>query len=190
MFSFPDLVLASASRARAELLRGAGLSFKIIPAEIDERAYPEDALTLAREKALAVSQQHKGALVIGADQILQFEGKVLHKAKTADEALDKLRALSGRTHRLVSGAAVARDGEILWSDVAQADMTMRVLDEDFLSLYKAAAGDALTSCAGGYALEGAGAWLFEKVEGEHSTVLGLPLLPLLGFLKTLYGGSL
>jgi septum formation protein len=141
---------------------------------------------LAREKALAVSRLHQGALVIGADQVLDCEGEIFHKAKDRGEALEKLRALSGKTHSLHSAAAVAMDGAVLWAGREEARLTMRSLSEGDLRDYAGRAGEALTACAGGYAIEEAGAWLFERVEGDHFIIQGLPLLPLLGFLKSQY----
>lgn len=189
MFRFPDtpLILASGSAVRAAMLHAAGLEFRVIPAQVDERAFagaPQElALVLAQAKGLEVSERKTGALVIGADQVLELEGGVLHKAGSSAEAKDKLRALSGKTHALHSAAALAKNGEILWSGLQSARLTMRALGEDDIEEYCAAAGGALTACVGAYAIEEKGAWLFEKIEGDSFTVQGLPLLPLLGALK-------
>ncbi len=189
------LILASGSRARAEMLRGAGLEFDIIPADIDESAVQQDrgkspcemALALAQQKALHVAAKNPDALVIGGDQVLSFEGEIMAKAATPDEAREKLRYLSGKTHTLISAAALARDGELLWSYADEAHLHMHELDEAFLEDYIAKAGAALTRSVGAYELEAHGAWLFSAVEGDYFTVLGLPLLPLLGHLRTKEG---
>lgn len=176
------------------MLRGAGLAFDIIPADIGEEKLlqqmvqqkqpPETvAASLARAKSLYVSQQNPGALVIGGDQVLWFEGRLFSKAKTFTEARSNLKAFSGKTHSLISAACVARDGGILWEGHARADMKMRAFDDAFLDGYMAMAGDALLKTVGGYELENAGKMLFDAVEGDYFTVLGLPLLPLLDFLK-------
>lgn len=196
----PRLILASGSKARAEMLRGAGLSFETIPAEMDEQkllremvqqnAAPENiAAALARAKAQHIAQQNSDNYVIGADQVLWFGGRVFSKAKTVDEARSNLRAFSGKTHRLISAACVARGNEILWEGASHADMAMRNFDDAFLEGYMAQAGDALLKTVGGYELESAGKMLFDKVEGDYFTVLGMPLIPLLEFLKEQgYGG--
>lgn len=187
----PALVLASGSAARQGMLRQAGLNFSVLPAQIDESALldgraddppAEKALFLAREKALNVSRENIDALVIGSDQILCLGEVIFSKATSREDALGKLKMLSGRTHRLISAVAVARNGKILWDHSDHADLTMRVLDEDSLRRYADFAGDALTSCVGAYQIEGAGAWLFSKVAGDFFTIMGMPLLPLLGYL--------
>lgn len=192
------LILASKSYGRRQILEGAGLSFDSHPADIDERriearlqeieASNEDiALELAKEKALAISALHPESLVIGSDQILECEGKALHKAATKEEAQDKLRFLKGKTHSLISSVCLAKGGDILWSAIDTAHLTMHDLDESSLQNYVDEAGEALTGCAGAYALERHGAWLFEKIEGNYFTILGLPLLPLLTELRTAHG---
>ena len=188
------LVLASGSAARRGLLAAAGLPFEAVPAEIDERAVeaalPEAgpaaiALALARAKALAVGAVRPQALVIGADQVLSCTDRIFHKAATREDALRALAALSGRTHRLTSAFALARGGEIVAAATEAADMTMRALDAPALALYLDAAGPSVLGSVGVYQWEGLGAHLFERVEGDHSTILGLPMLKLLAALRGL-----
>jgi septum formation protein len=188
------LILASGSKARQQMLRDAGVTFDVIPADIDEgkllqqmvqqKTGPETvAAALARAKALHVAQQSLDQYVIGGDQVLWFEGRIYSKAKTVDEARENLKGFSGKTHRLVSGVCVARGEVVLWEYVDHADMHMRKMDDAFLDDYMARAGDALLKTVGGYELEGEGKSLFEKVDGDFNTVLGMPLKPLLEFLK-------
>jgi septum formation protein len=186
------LILASQSRARQMLLANAGISFESVPADIDERAVqqasgvtaPSDiAALLAREKALWVSPRQPGKYVIGADQTLALGKRLFSKPASRAQAAEQLRALAGRAHELHSAVAVARDGKILFADIAIARMTMRPLDEAGIDAYLDAAGEAVTSSVGAYQLEGLGVHLFERIEGDHFTILGLPLLPLLAFLR-------
>jgi septum formation protein len=187
------LILASQSRARRALLASAGVAFEVIPADIDERAVQQDsglsspgeiAALLAREKALAVSAQHKGRLVTGADQTLALGFMLFSKPADRIQAKEQLRALAGRSHELHSAVAVTRDGAILFEATTTARMTMRQLGEAEIDAYLDAAGEAVTSSVGGYQLEGLGVHLFERIEGDHFTILGLPLLPLLAFLRS------
>ncbi len=187
------LVLASQSSARQGLLANAGISFKAIPAAIDERAIqqraglsaPGDvAALLAREKALWVSMQHPGKFVVGADQTLALGDRLFSKPTGRAQAAEQLRALAGRGHELHSAVAVARDGKILFEAASVARMTMRRLAEAEIEAYLDEAGDAVTSSVGAYQLEGLGIHLFEQIEGDHFTILGLPLLQLLGFLRS------
>lgn len=182
------LILASGSAARQKMLRDAGLSFEAIPADIDEGAEQsgpaERALNLAIAKARAVSSQNPEVLVIGSDQTLTCEGRFFEKAQTPEAAMEKLRALRGKTHELVSAVSVVRDGAVIFEAQQKSDMIMRDFDDDFLARYCAAAGDALTQCVGAYALEAEGIWLFADIDGDYHTILGMPLLPLLGFLGT------
>lgn len=141
----------------------------------------EIALLLAREKAKAVSVQHPGRHVIGADQTLALGERLFTKPSGRNQAMAQLRDLAGRTHELHSAVAVARDGAVLFEDVAVARMTMRQMAEAELSTYLDAAGDTVTTSVGAYQLESLGVHLFEKIEGDHFTILGLPLLPLLAF---------
>jgi septum formation protein len=188
-----QLILASQSRARQMLLTNAGIAFETIPADIDERAVqqasglttPRDiAALLAREKALWVSLRQVGKYVIGADQTLALGDRLFSKPAGRAQAAEQLRALAGRAHELHSAIAVARDGKILFADVAIARMTMRPLDEAGIDAYLDAAGEAVNSSVGAYQLEGLGVHLFERIEGDHFTILGLPLLPLLAFLRS------
>jgi septum formation protein len=188
-----QLILASQSRARQMLLTNAGIAFETIPADIDERAVQqasglttpgEIAALLAREKALWVSSRQVGKYIIGADQTLALGDRLFSKPAGRAPAAEQLRALAGRAHELHSAIAVARDGKILFAEIAVARMTMRPLDEAGIDAYLDAAGEAVTSSVGAYQLEGLGVHLFERVEGDHFTILGLPLLPLLAFLRS------
>lgn len=186
------LILASQSSAREMLLVNAGLEFETVTADIDERGIQaasrlsnprEIGLLLAREKAKAVSANRAGCHVIGADQTLALGNRLLNKPAGRTQALAQLCDLAGRSHELNSAVAVAHDGKILFEDVSIARMTMRQLSEAELSAYLDAAGDAVTTSVGAYQLEGLGIHLFERIEGDHFTILGLPLLPLLAFLR-------
>lgn len=187
------LILASQSRARQALLANAGIGFEAVTAEIDERAVQqasglsapgEIASLLAREKALSVSARQPGKFVIGADQTLALGERLFSKPAGRAQAAEQLRALAGQRHELHSAVAVARDGKILFEAVAIAGMTMRRLGEAEIDVYLDEAGDAVTSSVGAYQLEGLGVHLFERIEGDHFTILGLPLLPLLAFLRS------
>lgn len=186
------LILASQSSARQLLLANAGLEFKAITADIDERSIQaasklssprEIGLLLAREKAKAVSAHQPGSYVIGADQTLALGDRLFNKPTGRPQALAQLRHLAGNSHELNSAVAVAHDGKIVFEDVSIARMTMREMTEDELAAYLDAAGDAVTTSVGAYQLEGLGIHLFERIEGDHFTILGLPLLPLLAFLR-------
>ncbi len=186
------LILASQSRARKMLLANAGLTFEMVPADIDERGLQqasklsqpgEIAKLLAREKAAWVSARNAGHYVIGADQTLALANRLFNKPDGRVAAADQLRALAGQTHELHSAIAVALDGKIAFETVAVARMTMRPLSGDEIRLYLDEAGEAVTTSVGAYQLEGLGVHLFERIEGDHFTILGLPLLPLLGFLR-------
>ena len=187
------LILASQSRARQALLANAGIGFEAVTAEIDERAVQqasglsapgEIASLLAREKALSVSARQPGKFVIGADQTLALGERLFSKPAGRAQAAEQLRALAGQRHELHSAVAVARDGKILFEAVAIAGMTMRRLGEAEIDVYLDQAGDAVTSSVGAYQLEGLGVHLFERIDGDHFTILGLPLLPLLAFLRS------
>ena len=187
------LILGSQSRARQALLSNAGINFEIVRADIDERAVqqasslsePGDiAGLLAREKALFVSSSQPGRFVIGADQTLALGPRLFNKPAGRAEAAEQLRDLAGRSHELHSAVAVARDGKILFETVAVARMTMRPLSGAEIRAYLDEAGDAVATSVGAYQLEGLGVHLFERIEGDHFTILGLPLLPLLAFLRS------
>jgi septum formation protein len=187
------LILASKSTARQALLANAGIAFEAIPAEIDERAIQrasglsapdEIAALLAREKAISVSSRHPGRFVVGADQTLALDQRLFSKPAGRAQAAEQLRALAGRSHELHSATAVARDGEILFEDLSIARMTMRPLDGTAIRAYLDTAGEAVTTSVGAYQLEGLGVHLFERIDGDHFTILGLPLLPLLKFLRS------
>ncbi|MET0709002.1 MAG: Maf family protein [Tardiphaga sp.] len=186
------LILASQSAARKMLLKNAGIAFEAIPADIDERgiqqlsgmaAAGDIAAMLAERKAAFVSLRHPGRYVVGADQTLAIGTRIFNKPAGRAEAADQLRALAGQTHALYSAIVVACDGATLFSDVSVAHMTMRALDDAAIDAYLDAAGAALTTSVGAYQLEGLGVHLFELIEGDHFTILGLPLLPLLKFLR-------
>jgi len=187
------LVLASASAARARLLIAAGIEVEIDPAHIDEgkikrgcRAAAHDATTcalaLAEAKAGAVALRHPGALVLGADQMLDCDGEWFDKPRDLAEARAQLLLLNGRQHALVSAAAIIRDGKVLWHVVERALLTLRRCSAAFIDRYLGLMGERVLATVGGYELEGLGAQLMEKVEGDYFTILGLPLLPLLAFL--------
>ncbi len=186
------LILASQSRARKMLLGNAGLSFEAVPADIDERSVQKNsglsapgeiAGLLASEKACFVSANNPDRYVIGADQTLALGNRMFSKPAGRAQAADQLQLLAGQTHELHSAVAVARDGKILFSEVSVARMTMRHLSGEEIRTYLDAAGDAVTTSVGAYQLEGLGVHLFERIEGDHFTILGLPLLPLLAFLR-------
>jgi septum formation protein len=187
------LILASQSRARQMLLANAGIRFDAVPADIDERAVQlasglrapgEIASLLAREKALDVSRGQPGKYVVGADQTLALETRLFSKPAGRVAAAEQLRDLAGRSHELHSAVAVVRDGKILFEAVAIARMTMRPLSEAEIRSYLDKAGAAVTTSVGAYQLEGLGVHLFERIDGDHFTILGLPLLPLLAFLRS------
>jgi septum formation protein len=187
------LILASQSRARQMLLANAGIDFEAIPADIDERAVQQDsgltlpgdiAALLAREKARMVSTRKPARFVVGADQTLSLGTKLFSKPAGRIQAAEQLSALAGRTHKLHSAVAVAREGKILFEAVTVADMTLRRLSQHQIEAYFNEAGEAVTSSVGAYQLERLGIHLFERIEGDHFTILGLPLLQLLEFLRS------
>ena len=186
------LILASRSAARRAMLTEAGVVFAVEDAGVDEDAIKvamagaaptELAVELAMAKALAVSRRDPDAWVLGADQVLAFDGGLVSKAGSLDEARTRLGAMRGRTHQLHSGAALAHDGAVVWSGVDTVEMRVRPFSDAFLDAYLAAEGEALLACVGSYRLEGMGAQLFEAVEGDYFTVLGLPLWPVLAELR-------
>ena len=186
------LILASKSAARRSMLADAGVAFSVQVADVDEDAVkavhdPADpaglAVELARVKALAVSRHDSDAWVLGADQTLGFDGGLVSKAASLDDARARLAAMRGKVHQLHSGAALARNGQIVWSGVDTATMRVRDFSDAFLDAYLAAEGEQLLHCVGSYRLEGMGSQLFEAVEGDFFTVLGLPLWPVLTELR-------
>jgi septum formation protein len=190
----PPLVLASASSARAFVLTSAGLRFQARPANIDEaaikrsalasgRAADATALVLAETKARRIAAVHADALVIGADQLLVCGERWFDKPRDRTEAGAHLRALRGRTHTLMTAIACVHGDKIVWRHVAKPGLVMRDFSDAFLDAYLAAEGDAVTSSVGAYRLEGLGIHLFEEIHGEHAAILGIPLLPLLAFLR-------
>ena len=189
-----ELILASSSASRQMLMRNAGLTFSAIPAAIDERALDEQlerdgaspeevALELARAKALAVSALHPQALVLGCDQTMALGTRVYHKPKTMAEAATHLLSLSGKIHRLNSAAVLVQKGEVVWQTVSCAELAVRTLSDEFVSRHLQRVGEKALSSVGAYQLEGEGIQLFNSIEGDYFTILGLPLLPLLSKLR-------
>ncbi|GLR79238.1 Maf family protein [Azospirillum oryzae] len=192
--SAPVLVLASGSRTRAAMLEQAGVTAILDKPLVDEdevkaagRAEGVSAdivaEALAELKAQRITRRHPGALVVGADQMLECEGRWFDKPADRAAARAQLLDLRGKTHRLVSCAVVVRDGERMWHQIDSARLTMRNFSEAFLDDYLDRVGDDVLHSVGAYQLEGLGAQLFHRVEGDFFTILGLPLLPLLGFLR-------
>lgn len=191
-----SLILASTSAARRAMLRAAGVPHEVTAPGVDEdevrAALVADGVTdpvavagaLAEHKALRVSLRFPAALVLGADQLLATEeGELLDKPGTLERAQAQLRRLRGRTHRLESAAVLAAGGEIVWRARDQAQLTMRAFSDAFLERYLALAGADVAQCVGSYMIEGLGAQLFERVSGDHFTIRGLPLLPVLAELR-------
>jgi septum formation protein len=194
--SHRDVVLASETESRRKLLTAAGLAFRIVPPEGDEAAIhgalrndnaetdPGDvAELLARAKAEKVSARFPGALVIGADQVLSLDGKILDKPKDRDAVRDSLFALRGKTHQLHSAVALAEAGQVIWTHIETAHLTMRQFSPEFLGRYLAAAGPQVCRSVGAYQLDGLGIQLFDRVEGDYFAILGLPLLLLFSRLR-------
>ena len=186
------LVLASRSAVRRTLLEAAGVPLEICPADIDERGVEAGAplqapvaiaALLAREKASVIAERNRGRLILGADQTLSLDGRRFTKPADRAAARAQLRALSGRTHELYSAIAFVQDGAVLFEAVGVARLTMRAVSDRFLDDYLDAVGDAATASVGAYQLEGLGIQLFERLDGDYFTVLGLPLTTALDFLR-------
>ncbi|HTP78218.1 MAG TPA: Maf family protein [Rhizomicrobium sp.] len=188
------LILASASESRARILQAAAVPFEAVPAAIDETAIKTEFLSrgdepgsiaaqLAEAKALQISRAHAGTLVLGADQVLLFEGELVSKCENMAAARQLLARLRGKKHSLISALALAEEGRIVWSHVDTATLRMRTFGDGFLESYLSREGERLLAGVGCYRLEGMGAQLFETVEGDYFSILGLPLLPLLAELR-------
>jgi septum formation protein len=192
-----SVILASGSRTRRTVLEAAGLEFEVVPSGVDERAIQEALLAddgpidpadlaevLARAKAEEVSRRNPEALVIGADQVLALEGEALVKAADFDAAREILLRLRGRTHQLHSAIALAERGDATWTFVDTTHMTMRQFSIEFLGQYLARVGALALDSVGAYQIEGLGIQLFERIDGDYFTILGVPLLPLLAELRS------
>ena len=186
-----DLLLASTSPIRGTLLANAGVAFGALAPDVDEAAVkagfdgddPALAIALAEAKALSGSTVRPGALVIGADSVVSVDGHRFSKPQARMEAAEHLRSFSGKTMRLTSGVALARSGQIEWRHVGEARLHVRTLGESFIEQYLETEWPQVSYCVGVFRLEGPGIQLFEAIEGDHFTILGLPLLPLLGALR-------
>lgn len=185
-----NLILASSSKIRKSILQNAGLKFKTRQPQFDEtsahqslRAIPARAIAifLAEQKALSLAAHRH--LIMGADQTLSYQGNLYKKPNSIDQAHRQLLALRGGTHTLHSALAIAQDGRVIWTVCQEAQVTMRNFSDDFARTYIAACGTKLLNTVGSYQLESLGAQLFEKIEGDYFTILGLPLLPCLAFLR-------
>lgn len=188
----PHLILASGSAVRARLLKEAGLAFEVIPSSVDEDLLKRDqqdapvedlAMILARAKAAEVAAKYPDALTIGADQILECDGRRFDKPKDRGEAASHLRAFRGRAHHLITACVVYRGGEEIWRHTVVPKLSMWAFDDAFIDSYLAEAGDGVLTSVGAYQLEGLGVHLFEHIDGDYFSILGLPLLPLLSFLR-------
>lgn len=196
MAEAPELILASGSSARRQMLQAAGVTFRVVPADVDEDAIraaltasgpdcePEDVVAvLARAKAEEVSRRYPAALVIGADQVLALDGEIFTKAPDLSAAQHALRKLAGKTHLLHSAVSMAVAGAQEWEHLDTAALSMRNFSEAFLDRYLATAGESVCLSVGSYQLEGLGIQLFEQIEGDYFTILGMPLLPVLHELR-------
>lgn len=191
-----QLILASGSPFRRQLMEAAGLAFRAEPARIDEReieaplvadgASPQQvAAALAKAKAEEVAERNHHSFVIGSDQVMSMEGRLFHKCTSVEMAREQLRSMRGRTHRLSSAISIVRAGTEVWSHVSVADLTFREFSDAFLDSYISNAGQKVLLTVGAYSYEGLGQQLFEKVEGDFFTIIGLPMLPLLAALRDL-----
>lgn len=187
-----SLILASQSASRRAMLDAAGVTYRAVPAHLDERALESDlgdaspgqvAVELAAAKALAVARDHPGALVLGSDSLVEVDGRRFDKPESRDQAADHLRTFSGQEMRLYSAAALARDGAVLWRHATLAQLTVRELSDAFIEDYLSHEWPAVSGCVGVFRIEARGVQLFEAIEGDHFTVLGMPLLDVLGALR-------
>lgn len=189
------LILASTSAARAHLLRQAGVAFEVIAPSADEEALKQElrarqidaegqVRALARAKALSLCPDRAQNLILGCDQMLVCGGEIYDKPKSRAQARAHLLALSAKSHQLLTAAALVQNGQILWEGLARPSLTMRALSMEFVEAYLDRVGEAVMTSVGGYQLEGLGVHLFEAIEGDWFSILGLPLLPLLDVLRT------
>lgn len=189
-----SLILASKSAARQSMLQNACVDFKSIPANLDEEKIIEGLLSegasstqiateLAKQKALFISKDNKQDYIIGSDQVLSMDENIYSKAKTKEEAIERLMEFQGQEHFLTSSVAVAKNNEIMWHKTDAVALKMKPMSRQAIEKYSEMAGDALTSCVGCYAIEGAGIRLFDDIRGDIFTIMGMPLLPLLKFLE-------
>lgn len=189
----PDIILASGSASRRALLTGAGITATSVKPNVDEDAHKvamrrdnisvrDQAMHLAEAKAVKVSRSQSG-LVIGGDQMLNLDGDAFDKPKDMIAAADHLRKLSGKTHTLETAIVICENGQPIWRHLARPKLTVRPLNEDFIQFYLQQCGEPLLSTVGAYMLEGMGSQLFTKIEGDYFSILGLPLLPLLDYLR-------
>lgn len=192
----PHLILGSGSATRRKMLRNAGISFEVTAADVDEailrdeltandpQITPADIATaLAAAKALAVSRRHPDGLVIGSDQVLDLDGEILTKPQDAAGVRTTLQKLSGKTHALHAAVALALGGTIVWSNLDTARLTMRPLSAQFIEGYVARVGEQVCQSVGAYQIEDLGIQLFQRIDGDHFTILGMPFLPLLSELR-------
>jgi septum formation protein len=188
------IILASGSATRRKLLDAAGISVHVDPPDVDEAAIKRDcsanklntaetAETLARAKAAQIARRHPGKIVIGADQMLECGGRWFDKPADRSAAAMQISALSGKTHRLVSAIVVFRGDREIWRTTDSAELAMRPISPAFIDSYLDRIGDQVLSSVGGYQIEGLGIQLFSRISGDHFTILGLPILPLLAFLR-------
>ena len=192
----PEIILASKSRVRSRLLKGAGVDFLVHPPAVDEAIIKKQAgnvstkrlaQILAETKARQVSSAFTDALVIGADQVLECQGVLFDKPAGKKAVREHLSKLRGKTHHLTCSVCVAQKGEIIWCQTDRAEMTMLNFSNDFVEYYLEKTGESIQASVGAYQLEDIGIQLFESIKGDYFTILGLPLLPLLGFLRTKNG---
>lgn len=186
------LILASQSASRRDMLTAAGVEFSAVPAHVDERGLevalgdaPPAAIAraLAEAKAQAVSTLHPGAMVLGSDSLVVVEGRRFDKPASREDAAQHLRFFSGKIMELHSAAALARDGQVVWHHADRADLHVTTLSEDFIAAYLDTEWPAVSGCVGVFRIEARGVHLFDRIEGSHFTILGMPLLPVLGALR-------